>query len=575
MTVVHPAMILILGGLFTFFLPPRWRSWIGVCISVLALAAVFNLDAEKIWQVSFLDRFDLVLLRVDSLAMLFAGTYAAMNVVNVVYSFHIQQKTELGVALVYVGASLGVIFAGDWLTLIVFWELMAVSSAVLVWLGGGSHSAQAALRYIMVHFFGGNLLLVGIILKISGGNPYIENLTGTGDVAFWLILAGVLVNTATPPLHSWLTEGYPEASPTGIIWMNMLTTKIGVYVLIKVFPGTEVLMIAGIGAALYGVIYAILENNTRRLLSYHIISQVGLMVTGVGIGTELALNGAAALAISNILYKSLLFMSIGSVIYQTGKEKLTELGGLSRELPAVTVFFAVGALAISGFPLLNGFVSKQLITAAAAYQGLLIVELLFYLASIGTFLSVPLKMGYFAFFRPGGREKISLTGKLPVGMYLAMGSVAGLCFLYGLQPHLFYQQLPFPITHKPYAWGKVAGELLLFIGITPAFWLMLSKMKTREMITLDIDWFYRRPLAILVNVVSNNLNLLGATVNLKIAGILMWSIPFWDNPLRWTAIFSRERAPAKFDPDFYRFSMGGLIIPGVFVFVMTIMYMNS
>ncbi|MGQ3684945.1 MAG: Na(+)/H(+) antiporter subunit D [Candidatus Loosdrechtia sp.] len=572
MTAVHPSVILIPGGVVSLFLPPRWRGWFGVFIPVLALVTVFCLKTGKSWYVSFLGQFDLILLQVDSLALLFAGTYAVMALVNMSYSFHVRQKTELGMALIYTGASMGVIFSGDWLTLIAFWELMAVSSSVIVWLGGRNRSAKAALRYIMVHFFGGNLLLAGIVLKVSSGNPYIESLTGTGDAAFWLILAGVLINAAAPPLHSWLTDAYPEASPTATVWMNMLTTKIGVYMLIKVFPGTDVLIIVGIVAALYGVIYAILENNTRRLLSYHIISQVGLMTAAVGIGSDLALNGAAALAIGNILYKSLLFMSIGAVVYQTGKEKLTELGGLSSEMPAVTAFFAIGALAISGFPLLNGFISKPLITTAASYHGFPVVEHLLYLASAGTFLSIPLKMGYFAFFRTFDKRKKLLNERLPAGMYMAMGTVAGLCFLFGLHPHLLYQQLPFSFSYQPYVWKKVGSELLFFTGISSGFWLMLSNMKTREVTTFDTDWFYRKPLVVMVDAVARNLNLLGAFVNLKAAGVLKWSVPFWDNPFRWIDIFNREQAPAKFDPDFYRTSMGWLIVPSIFVFIVTILY---
>ncbi|MDN5347304.1 MAG: multicomponent Na+:H+ antiporter subunit [Clostridia bacterium] len=460
----------------------------------MAILASLKLEPGATWFHPFLG-YELIILKADALSLVFALIFSIMAFLGAVYALHVENRGEHIAALLYAAGSLGVVFAGDWLTLFFFWELMSASSVFLIWYRGKKQSLAAGFRYLLVHFLGGNLLLFGILLLIGSGNLAVSTLTESNSPAFWLILLGVAINAAIPPLHAWLTDAYPEATISGSVFLSALTTKVAVYVLVRVFPGTELLLWAGVVMALYGVVYAVLENNIRRLLAYHIISQVGYMVAAVGMGTELALNGATAHAFSHILYKALLFMGAGAVIYATGREKLTELGGIARAMPLTFILYNIGAFSISGVPLFNGFISKSIVVTAAGVSGLGIAELLLTLAGVGTFLSIALKLPYFTFF---GQDRGLKPQKLPLNMYIAMAGGAFLCILYGIFPDLLYTRLPYPLSYEPYTMDHVISTIQLLLATALGFWLFLAKLKSEPAISLDTDWFYRKPLAALL-----------------------------------------------------------------------------
>ncbi|MGI6226340.1 MAG: Na(+)/H(+) antiporter subunit D, partial [Peptococcales bacterium] len=472
MTSFHPGLILIFGGILAGILPGRLRQLTMVLAPALALFSLFNLEINTIWSLPFINNLDLIVLKVDKLSWGFALIFCIMAILGNIYALHSKNRVEITAGLMYAGSSLGAVFAGDWVTLIFFWELMAVTSVFLIWCNGTAQSRAAGFRYILVHMFGGNLLLAGIFLKVSAGQTEIMSLTGTGDAAFWLILLGVAINSAIPPLHAWLADAYPEATLAGTVFMNCFTTKVAVYALIRIFPGAELLIWAGVFMALYGAMFAIIENDVRRLLSYHIVSQVGFMVAGVGMGTDLALNGAAAHAFSNIFNKSLLFMGAGAVIYATGLRKLTQLGGLWRKMPWVTIFFAIGALSIAGAPLFVGFNTKSLLLSAASYGGWPAVDLLLYLAGIGTFLSIALKLFWFMFF---GEDRALEPVQIPTNMYVAMGGLGFLCIMYGVVPNALYNYLPYAMDYAPYTIDHVVSTIQLLAGALIVFWVFIPK----------------------------------------------------------------------------------------------------
>lgn len=491
----HPALVLLGGALVIAILPGLWRKVGLVVVPLLAVAALLSLRTGTTWLYPFLD-YQLTPLRADALSLVFGLIFVIITFLGNVYALHVKKTGEHVAGLLYAGSSLGVVFAGDWLTLFAFWELMAASSVFLIWYRATPRALGAGFRYLLVHFLGGNLLLFGILLHLAaGGRIEVVSLTGTGGQAFWLILLGVAINAAIPPLHAWLTDAYPEATVNGSVFLSAFTTKVAVYVLIRVFAGAEALIWAGVVMALYGVIYAFLENNIRRLLAYHIVSQVGFMVAGVGMGTEMALDGSIAHAFSHILYKALLFMSAGAVIYATGKERLTELGGLARTMPLTVILYTIGAFSISGVPLFNGFVSKSIVISAAAKGGLPVAEFLLTVASVGTFLSISLKLLYFMFF---GEERGLRPTKLPANMYLAMGGAAVLCIVIGLFPGLLYARLPYPLKYEPYTLDHVLGAVQLLVATGAGFWLLLPKLGGTPTVSMDTDWFYRKPLAVLL-----------------------------------------------------------------------------
>jgi multicomponent Na+:H+ antiporter subunit D len=493
---LHPGLVMIVAALVLILAPRRFRKVVLLSGCAAALGAWTRLDASS--DVSFtLAGYRLSLLHVDSLSLVFGLVFSIITAIGTIYALHHDNVVESVATLVYAGSSLGVVFAGDFVTLFAFWELMAVSSLFVIW-EGGAGAAAAGTRYLLVHVAGGSLLFAGILVHVSGGgSPAVGALTGTSadPFAYWLMLLGVAVNAAVPPLHAWLTDAYPEASVTGSVFLSAFTTKTAVYVLLRVFPGAGVLVWAGVAMALYGVVYAVLENDIRRLLGYHIISQVGYMVAGAGLGTELALDGATAHAFSHILYKALLFMGAGAVLYSTGLRKLTELGGIARDMKLVVLLYGIGALSISGVPLFNGFISKSMVISAAADSHRGWAELLLTLASIGTFLHTGLKLPYFTFF---GKSRGIATRPVPANMIAAMGLAAGLCTLFGVFPRLLYRMLPYGGHYQPYTVDHVVTTLQLLVGTAIAFSLLLDRLGGEPTVSLDTDWLYRVPLHRLV-----------------------------------------------------------------------------
>jgi len=379
-------------------------------------------------------------------------------------------------------------FSGDLISLFLFWELMALFSTVVVWCGGTPGARAAGIRYAIMHLLGGVILKVGIegVMIHTGSIEVRPMLADNFD--HWMILIGILINAAAPPLSAWLSDAYPESSPTGSVFLSAFTTKTAVLALILLFPGEPLLIGIGLFMVMYGIIYALLENNIRRILAFSIVNQVGFMVCAIGIGTQMAINGAAAHAFAHIIYKALLFMSAGVVVYRTGRNKCSEVGGLFRTMPLTAVCGIVGALAISGFPLTSGFTTKTMISQAAADQSLVWVYFLLAAASAGVFLHAGIKFPWFVFFQ---RDSGLRPKDAPWNMAAAMVFFAALCVLFGVAPQLIYDYLPYPVDYEAYTAGKVIFylQLLLFSGL--AFFLMLPLMRRTETISLDSDWVWR------------------------------------------------------------------------------------
>jgi multicomponent Na+:H+ antiporter subunit D len=411
----------------------------------------------------------------------------------------------------YAGGALGVTFAGDFFSLYIFWELLAISSTFLILARRTKASQRAAFRYILVHVFGGLCLLAGIIMYIhDSGTIEFANI-GLGGAASWLIFIGIALNAAIPPLHPWLQDAYPEATVTGAVFMCALTTKSAVYLMARTFPGTELLIWLGAVMTVVPLLYGILENDVRRVLAYIIINQVGFMMCGIGIGTQLAINGAVSHAFCDILYISLLFMAAGSVLHMTGKIRCTDLGGLYKTMPLTCLFCMIGAASISGFPLFNDFVSKSMIISAAAHEKLSVIWLILVFASAGVLLHVGIKVPFFTFF---GHDSGIRTKEPSLNMLLAMGIAAFLCIAIGLFPGHLYNLLPYPAVHfVPYTAAHVTGELqLVMFGGLAFFLLIRSGYYPAEVraINLDTDWFYRKGARFFYYVMDRGLNGLNA-----------------------------------------------------------------
>jgi multicomponent Na+:H+ antiporter subunit D len=411
-----------------------------------------------------------------------------MALAGALFALNQQRTPELAAAFVYAGSAIGACFAGDLVSLFVFWEAMAIASTLVLW-SNGANARAAGLRYGAIHFFGGAILMAGIAGEFAATGSLAFGRMDVSTVPRCLILVGFLINASATPISAWLPDAYPQASWSGMVFLSAFTTKTAVYVLIRGFPGTEILVWIGLAMVFYGIVYAILENDMRRILAYSIVNQVGFMVVGAGIGSEMALNGASAHAFAHIIYKALLLMSAGSVLYMTGKSKCTDLGGLFRTMPVTTACGIVGALSISSFPLTSGFVSKSMVIEGAAQENMKVVWLLLEAASAGVFLHAGIKFPWFVFFQKDSGLRPSDP---PWNMRAAMIGCSALCIGLGVAPRLLYTLLPFKVDYAPYTTSHVMAQLqlLLFSGL--AFFLMLDLLKRTMTITLDVDWLWRR-----------------------------------------------------------------------------------
>ncbi len=485
-----PVVIMVVAAGIVALVPTSIvRKVIAVGAPLLVLAQlIWILDAGDSWTLTWLS-LELEPLRADALSIVFGYVFAIAAALGGIYAWHLEDRFQQAAALGYAGSSVGVVFAGDLLTLVLLWELMALTSAYLVWAGGFPGSRGAGTRYLFVHIVGGSTLLAGVLWHMGTGGS-LDFTLFEGTIAGWLVLGGFAINAAIVPLHAWLSDAYPEAGVTGSVFLSAFTTKTAVYVLARGFAGWEILIVLGVIMALYGVVFAVLENDIRRLLAYHIISQVGYMVAAVGIGTEIAINGAVSHAFAHVIYKGLLFMGAGAAIYATGRRTLTSLGGISDRMRTVIVLYMVGAFAISAFPLFSGFVSKSLVIYAAEKEHIYWAVALLYLASVGTFLHTGLKLPYFTWFGPR-RDDIHV-GPVPRGMIAGMFLAAVLCIGIGVYPAALYDLLPFPNSYEPYTADHVVRTLQM-LGFTAAgFWLLRGRLGGEATITIDADWLYRK-----------------------------------------------------------------------------------
>ncbi|MCH7887805.1 MAG: Na(+)/H(+) antiporter subunit D [Proteobacteria bacterium] len=494
-----PGLVLIAGA---FLLPATSgvaRKALVLALPLATLGLVWSIPDGPALTLVFLD-YTLTPVEGSRLGRLFATAFALMAFAGGLYAVNQARVVEIAAAFAHAGSAIGVAFAGDLVTLFVFWELMIIGSTLVIWSAGTDSAYRAGMRYTLVHLFGGIVLMIGIIGHIAETGSVTFEAMHADSLSRWLILAGFLVNAGAPPLSAWLPDAYPEASPSATVFLSAYTTKTAVYVLMVGFAGEGVLVWVGLYMVFYGIIYALLENDMRRILAYSIINQVGFMVTGIGIGTQMALNGSAAHAFAHIIYKGLLLMSAGAVLHQTGKRKCTDLGGLFRSMPITTVCGIVGAMAISSFPLTSGFVSKDMIGQAAGDQLLALVWFLLAAGSAGVFLHAGIKFPWFVFFQ---KDSGLRPPDPPWNMWAAMSLFAFLCIGLGVYPAPLYAMLPYAVNYVPYTSAHLVFQfqLLLFSGL--AFFLLLPQMKRTLTLTLDFDWFYRHFLPRLCRAVAS------------------------------------------------------------------------
>ena len=488
-----PGLLLIIGGVIVPLIPRVLRNAYMLALPIIGFWGLLIIPEGVHFSFDIFG-YTLSPVRVDSLSLLFGYIFHIAAAISIIFAFHIKDAVQQMAGLIYAGAAIGGAFAGDLITLFVYWEGTAIASVFLIWSSRTEAAYRTGMRYLIIQVGSGVLLLAGAIIhfKEAGSLDFTKmGLTGLGPA---LIFIAFGIKAAFPLLHNWLQDAYPEATVTGTVFLSAFTTKLAIYALARGFPGTEMLIWIGATMTAFPIFYAVIENDLRRVLAYSLNNQLGFMVVGIGIGTELALNGTAAHAFSHILYKALLFMSMGAVLYRTGTINGSELGGLYKSMPYTAGFCIIGAASISAFPLFSGFISKSLIIAAAAEEGHWIVWLVLLFASAGVFHHSGIKIPYFAFFQhdSGMRPK-----EAPKNMLIAMGIAAFLCIAVGVYPAPLYAILPFQTNFVPYTTTHVVTQLQLLLFSALAFtYLMKTGLYPPELksTNLDFDWTYRRML---------------------------------------------------------------------------------
>jgi multicomponent Na+:H+ antiporter subunit D len=489
-----PAAILILGALLVPLLRGRLQAAYVLALPVLSglhLAGLFALPEGSYLQITLFD-YTLTLLRVDRLSLVFGLIFHIVAFLSVIFALHVRDTVQHVSGLVYAGAGIAAVFAGDLITLFVYWELTALASVFLIWASRDEKAYRAGMRYLVIQVGSGVLLLAGTLFHASATGSIAFSHLGLGSLGTNLIFVAFGIKCAFPLLHNWLQDAYPEATPTGTVFLSAFTTKLAVYALARGFAGTEILVYIGVTMTIFPIFYAVIENNLRRVLAYSLNNQLGFMVVGIGVGTEMALNGTVSHAFAHLLYKALLFMSMGAVLYRTGKIKASELGGLYKSMPLTAVFCIVGAVSISGFPLFSGFVSKSMVLTAAADQHYMLVLLGLLFASAGVMEHSGIKIPFFAFFAHDSGIRCK---EAPANMLVAMGLTAALCLLIGVFPAPLYGLLPYPVDYQPYTLTHVVTSLQLLLWAALAFCvLLLTGLYPQETpsVNLDSDWVYRR-----------------------------------------------------------------------------------
>lgn len=486
----HPGAILIVGGALIALLPYRLRLITTLVLPLVALASFLSLPDTLSTQMTLMG-YQLHPLHIDGLSWIFTLIFIIAAFIAALYSYHNNDRIEQITLPIYAGSVITAVLAGDLLTLFICWEISALSSAVIVFAGRTPRAKNAGMRYLLIHITSGLLLLLGSLLHFQNEQSLVFAHIGLDTGAGWLIFIAFAIKCAFPLLHNWLQDAYPEASPTGSVALSVFTTKLAVYCLARAYAGTESLIWIGTIMAIFPVMFVIIENDLRRLLSYSLNNQLGFMVVGIGIGTELSLNGTAAHAFAHILYKSLLFMSMGAVLYRVGTVKASQLGGLYKSMPWTTTFCIIGAISISAFPLFSGFVAKGIILFAVAEEGLWLIWLALLCVS-GILDNTGLRVPYASFF--SHRSGLHCD-EAPTNMLLAMAIAAFACLFIGLFPSILYAYLPYSMDYHPYTMDHVIAQLQLVFFALLAFVVLIKNglyPQAMPAINLDTDWIYRK-----------------------------------------------------------------------------------
>jgi len=508
----HPFLPFLIAAVLAGVTKGTLRSVIMLAAPVIGGLQLLGVETGTVVEFQFMN-LSLMPYRVDELSLIFGYIFHIGAFITVLFSLHLKDSLQHVSGLLYAGSAIGAVFAGDLFTLFIFWEILGLSSAFLIWAARDERSVAVGIRYLLFQVLSGVLLMAGALWYWLATGSLIFEQIGLDAPGAWLIFFAFGIKCGFPFLHNWITDGYPASTATGTVFLCCFTTKVAVYAMARGFPGTEILIYIGAFMACYPIFFAVIENDLRRVLAYSMINQLGFMVCGIGVGTALALNGAVSHAFNDVLFKGLLFMSMGAVMYVTGRTKASDLGGLYKKMPVTATLCIVGALTISAFPLFSAFISKSMIMSALIQEGHSVVWMFMLFASAGVLEHAGIKIPYFAFF---AHDQNIPAREAPVNMLAAMSIAAVLCVVIGVFPSLLYNLLPYDAPYSPYDMTHVLTQLQLLMFATLAVvFLHRSGRYPAEVpsVNLDAEWVYRKLIPGTYRYVQRVLMIIGSHLN--------------------------------------------------------------
>lgn len=520
--ILFPIYFLVIMAPIVFFLPEKFRK---VALSVVVLVLI-RFSLSLLWGppseavTVFKDFMGLESVGIDAFyftvhphGRMAAFCFALVGALSVLYGISVAKPSEQALSLVGIASALGVSFAGDFITFFIFWEALTFSAGGLILLHKTPEAIKAGSRFLVFQIFGGLVLLFGILQHYAVSGSFMIDIPQAG---LYFFIIGIGIKCAFILVHFWLPWAYPIASFPISVVLSALSTKAALYALSRVIADTNMFVVyVGASMTIYGFTMALAQKDLRKLLSFHIISQVGYMVAGVGLATAQSVDGALLHLFNHMLYKGLLFMAAGSVLYAFNTENVYDLKGSPEKPPVwkvlpIPTFAAVcGSLAIAGTPFFNGFVSKYLLKYSFAEVNPAGTLLL--IASVGTVISF-CKFLYFGFFK----ARANAVRMPTFTMNLSMITVALGTILLGVYPKIIHDILPYASKLPYYTATSMWGSLQFILYGTVIFIILRkfldpsNKPKIYKMLATDPFWNFLGPAAYkvanAVNWFDQNLN---------------------------------------------------------------------
>ncbi len=484
-------LVPMLAGIGIYLLKDLWETARKVCTLVTSFAALVGVILLFPFALTGTVNYDLIdfmqmglFFEVDLIGWIFAFLITTVWFLATLFSFAYMdlehnRRRYYSFFTFTLGATLGVVLAGDFFTLFLFFELMTLSSFVLVIHEQDVESMRAGILYLYLGIFGGLSLLFAILMLFGATGsveivPALELLGGQRTAIYVFFLIGFGIKAGLVPLHIWLPQAHPVAPSPASALLSGILIKSGAYGILRVtlilfsspdqagaadisylFIIGNALMWIGIVTMLAGAVMALLQSNMKRILAYSSVSQIGYIATALGVATFLGIEGGMGFAgavyhvINHAFFKAGLFMMVGTVYMYTHELEIFRLGGMLKKMPLVAITFLVAAFGIAGIPGFNGYPSKTLIhdSLLIAYRdyglfSLDLAEKIFVLTSALT-ICYFIKLFRRVFLGPVP-EKLDVSYHLPLSVKAVLSSFALVIIGIGLFPNLILERVLVP-----------------------------------------------------------------------------------------------------------------------------------